>query len=262
MLAVRLYSGPCYQPINEFLRQLGALVHGGHRYQLQLAQNLEITFAATVGVLCRAIRKLSNVSPPTMADTKLYRAVRGELPRTFWLPDAQGMVCAVDMAFTSTSRNRETPVSYMDGGGPNVLWVLHQKPPSDAGVHRGASISMLSQFEGEDEVLFPPCTILTVQEADASSVHADEAEPSCVTPHGAADAGAVGEPDGASAVPLLSNGRAAGRRRGIQRDSTIGRKIAQARLKLQVVKRSSSDHGQGGRPAPSFEEVHALPMFV
>ena len=74
------------------------------------------------------------------------------------------MVCAVDMAFMSTSRSRSAPISYMDGNGKNVLWQLHPKPESDSGFHRGASIELLSQFAGEEEVLFPPCTMLVVRE--------------------------------------------------------------------------------------------------
>ena len=58
----------------------------------------------------------------------------------------------------STSKNRQTPVDYM-GPGKNVLWRLHAEPPSDNAFHRGADISLLSQFVGEKEVLFPPCTM-------------------------------------------------------------------------------------------------------
>ena len=61
------------------------------------------------------------------------RGVRGVLPKTFWVPDEQGIVCAVDMAFMSTSRNKNTPIGYMVGEGAdgmpnNVLWALRPKP--------------------------------------------------------------------------------------------------------------------------------------
>lgn len=94
----------------------------------------------------------------------LWRGVRGELNKAFWLPDEQGMVCAVDMAFLSTSRLRTAPIDYMDPTGKNVLWELHAIPESDSGFHRGADIDMLSQFAGEAECLFPPCTMLIVKE--------------------------------------------------------------------------------------------------
>ena len=56
----------------------------------------------------------------------------------------------------------------MASGGDNVLWQLAADAhggslaETDSGYHHGADISMLSQFAGEDEVLFPPCTILEV----------------------------------------------------------------------------------------------------
>ena len=77
--------------------------------------------------------------------------MRGELERAFWIPDLQGMVCGVDMAFMSTSCREAMPRGYMQAEGPNVLWELDARPESDSGFHRGADISMLSQFAGEEE---------------------------------------------------------------------------------------------------------------
>ena len=98
------------------------------------------------------------------------------------MADSQGMVVATETAFMSTSRikarrsacpslqyiafrtldappaTQATPLAYM-GGGQNVLWKLHPRAESDVGLHMGADISMLSQFPGEAEVLFPPCTV-------------------------------------------------------------------------------------------------------
>jgi len=73
------------------------------------------------------------------------------------------MVIAVDMGLMSTSRNERTPIAYMhEEPGRNVLWQLMPKAESDAGFHRGANISIVSQFACEEEVLFPPCTMLRV----------------------------------------------------------------------------------------------------
>jgi hypothetical protein len=164
VLAARLYSGPAFQPVNEFLRQLAHL-HGALR--TALARLPSVTFVATVGHLCRAIRKLAAVATPSEVEAPLYRGVRGELPKGFWLPDDQGLVCATDTAFMSTSRNRQTPVGFMTEGGPNLLWQLQPKKESDAAFHRGADISTLSQFSEEEEVLFPPYTMLNVQQNGA-----------------------------------------------------------------------------------------------
>ena len=170
---MRLYTGPGYQPLNDFLRQLGKLtgvVREG------VAAHAGLTFTATAALLCSAIRKLSAVTSPEELEGPLYRAVRGELPRAFWLEDKQGMVCAVDAGFMSTSKNRQTPIHYM-GGAANVLWELQPSAESDMAYHRGASVEMLSQFAGEEEVLFPPCSMLVVlknqaKEGAAAQAHA------------------------------------------------------------------------------------------
>ena len=171
VIAVRLYSGPAYKLINEFLRQTSLLTGD---YREQLAKHAGFTFAATAQHLCRAIRKLAAVilfprdphakSPcvyenvharvqvtlPFERRKPLYRSVRGELPRAFWVQDASGLVTAVETAFMSTSSNAATCISYMQPDGPNVLWKLHPKTETDSGFHRGADISMLSQVCAPD----------------------------------------------------------------------------------------------------------------
>lgn len=130
-----------------------------------MARDPSQTFTATVGLLVSAIRKLAAVATPEEVCRPLYRGVRGELPRGFWVHDDLGMVCATDTAFMSTSRSRDTPMSYMGDYGANVLWELKPAEESDAAYHTGADISMLSQFGAEQEVLFPPCCMLTLCEA-------------------------------------------------------------------------------------------------
>jgi len=162
-LAVRLYSGPAYQPINDFLRQLSQL---NSMYRAHVADHAEITFAATVKHIVWAVRKLSAVATPDEMETELWRAVRGEVPKSFWIPDESGEISAVDMGFMSTTRQRMTAVNYMDDGS-SVLWRLKSAAETEAGFHHGADIRSLSQFADEDEVLFPPCTLLTlVEEAE------------------------------------------------------------------------------------------------
>jgi len=159
--AVRLYTGPAYQPINTFLRQIASLTSN---FRNQVAQHPGLTYAATVGHICRAIRKLSAVATKEEATAPLWRGVRGDLERSFWETDDQDMICAVDMAFMSTSKLRKPPIDYMDGNGSNVLWQLYPTEETDSGFHRGADVDLLSQFAGEAECLFPPCTMLVVKE--------------------------------------------------------------------------------------------------
>jgi hypothetical protein len=161
VLSVRLYSGPAYQPINLFLRSIGLLSGTPRR---AMARDPSQTFTATIRLLVSAIRKLAAVVTPEEVSQPLYRGVRGELPGGFWVRDDLGMVCATDTAFMSTSRSRETPINYLGENGADVLWELKPAEESDATYHTGADISMLSQFGAEQEVLFPPCCMLTLRE--------------------------------------------------------------------------------------------------
>lgn len=156
VLAVRLYSGPGFQPINAWLRNIGKL---DLALRLRLAKNPGLTYAATVTNLISAIRKLSRLS----TNRVVYRGINGHLPRSFFLPDETGMVCATDLAFMSTSVAQATPLEYM-GHGKNILWEIDASKEDAAGYHNGADISMLSQFSIEQEVLFPPLTMLKVKE--------------------------------------------------------------------------------------------------
>ena len=134
------------------------------RYTSQVLQHPALTLGRTVTLLSSAVRKLSAVATDEEATAPLWRGVRGEVPNGFWGAARDGMgICAVDMAFMSASRQRQTPIAYMDAHGPNTLWSLRANVESDAGFHCGADVGMLSQFEGEAEVLFPPATMLSVQ---------------------------------------------------------------------------------------------------
>ena len=158
VIAVRLYTGPGYQLINGFLRSISTL---SSSYRREIVQHPRLSMASTVVHLVEAIRKLSAIATEAEATAPLWRGVRGSLPRGFWTPDESGVICAVDMAFMSTSRQRQTPISYMGGSGTeNVLWALRPSRETDEGYHYGADVSMLSQFEGEKEILFPPATML------------------------------------------------------------------------------------------------------
>ena len=83
----------------------------------------------------------------------------------------------------STSTKIQTSLDYMlegekDGKMANLLWRIRAKPESSGGFHHGADISTLSQYQAEEEILFPPCTILTVVESAEASVQLDqEVEP-------------------------------------------------------------------------------------
>ena len=86
VLAVRLYSGPAYQPINTFLREVSRLTDD---YQERIARHPQLTFCSTVQHIINAIRKLAAVVTPKEAIEPLYRGVRGARLRPIiytWAP--------------------------------------------------------------------------------------------------------------------------------------------------------------------------------
>merc|ERR1719203_2016192 len=93
--------------------------------------------------------------------------MRGAMPRGSWPPDGHGLACATDPAFMSASLNRE--ISLQDGDHSEfTLWRLLQSVESADTFHCGADISSLSQFAEEQEVLFPPCTMLVARQSENS----------------------------------------------------------------------------------------------
>jgi len=179
VLALRLYSGPAYQPINAFLRQLAAL---SIEYREAFATHPALSLSMTVHLLCSAVRKLAAVAAPEDTNRTLWRGVRGVLPPTFFEEDARHMVCAVDMAFMSASKNKHTPLHYMHEGHRNVLWELQVRPESDSAFHCGADISLLSQYGEEEEVLFPPCTMMQVLHRSERELRAGAEEQEAAPP--------------------------------------------------------------------------------
>ena len=184
VLAVRLYTGPAFTPINGWLREVAKLPEEPPPWmwprwgawtdrraamwavtgRREAALDSGTSFGATVGELIAAVRKLSSANLPEENRRPLFRGLKGVLQGRFWLPDALDVVCATDSAFMSTSLGEETPIHYMEGGGkPNVLWELESAAADDSGYHCGADVAFLSQFAQEREVLFPPLTMLRVR---------------------------------------------------------------------------------------------------
>jgi hypothetical protein len=59
MLAIRLYTGPAYQPLNVFLREVSKL---GADWRRRLARSHQFSYAATVRHLSDGLRKLARMS--------------------------------------------------------------------------------------------------------------------------------------------------------------------------------------------------------
>ena len=177
--AARLYTGPAYVKLNSFMRLVGQVKE--RHWRARLAQLRGFTYSSTVHHLMNAIRKLTQIaaleqqqeaagdssgggSGQAAAAVTLYRGVRGVLPDSFFEPDVQGFVTAVDYGFTSTSAVRAVPIGFMSPDEYNVLWVMHCSSGADAAgqLRDGAVLQPLSQFPSEAETLLPPLCMLQV----------------------------------------------------------------------------------------------------
>mmetsp|Transcript_3113 Transcript_3113/g.9726 ORF Transcript_3113/g.9726 Transcript_3113/m.9726 type:complete len:306 (+) Transcript_3113:1226-2143(+) len=158
VLAVRLFTGPGYQKINEFLREMAKLSVDMRR---RVARCPEVTYAATCFHLVNGLRKLARVTNP---DGALYRMVRGTLPADFQTKrDAHGLVTVVEPGCMSSSRDESVVSHYKDPNGQDVLWRIHPCAETEDAFHCGADVAVLSQYPKEEEVTFPPYTMLVVQ---------------------------------------------------------------------------------------------------
>ena len=170
MISGRLYSGPGYQKINNgFLRRVGGV--DAREWRQRLAQVPSFTYSSTVMHLTALITKLCAINESKLEEGEevlLYRGVSGVLPESFFVPDAQGMIAAVDTGLMSTAAQRETPIHYIKGG-VGVLFVLHctRADATTGERHVGAVLEPISQYPGEAETLFPPLTMLTVLKDEA-----------------------------------------------------------------------------------------------
>ena len=139
---LRLYSGPLYKPWNDWLRW---------------GEEGDSTWATSLAVLYTAVLKLSH-------DTKsatVFRAVKEsalELPESF-LRAGQGVLSGgVEKGFMSSSKEVSTACSY-SGRADEAASIFQMKFDLAS---RGADLHWVSQFPEEHELLYPPCTSLTV----------------------------------------------------------------------------------------------------
>jgi hypothetical protein len=161
--AARLYTGPAYVKLNGFMRLVGKVKT--RHWRARFAQLESFTYSSTVHHLINAIRKITQIDAleqqrleeegamgegeeQVAAELTLYRGVRGVLPASFFEPDVQGFVTAVDFGFTSTSAERAVPIGFMSSDEYNVLWVMHCNSGADSTgqLHNGAVLQALSQF--------------------------------------------------------------------------------------------------------------------
>ena len=144
-IAVRLYTGPPFMKFNTVLR-----LTGDDDVAAWMTEHLHGNrYVTSIHTCVSGMVKLSSVS--RIPDTrKVYRGMAGmRLPKCFWSTNQWGARGGVELAFLSTTTRREVAMQYIPQGKalPTVLEI-------EVGmIDKGASVSLLSQFPGEDEVL-------------------------------------------------------------------------------------------------------------
>ena len=146
-IALRLYTGPMFVKYNGLLRGRVSTVP----FLISMAERLCLGngYPSTVHTLSAAIIKLSKLQ----SACTLYRAPGGALPKSFWREPRGG----IEPAFMSTTTNREEAMHYARRSPSKILFEVQQGM-----VARGASVSWLSQYPTEEEIIFPPLTVLEV----------------------------------------------------------------------------------------------------
>ena len=149
-LSLRLYTGPMYIKYNGVLRS-----HSGVPFLKTQAERLCLGngYTNTLHVLSASILKLGKI----VKVATVYRAPGGALPTSFWAKQPEGVQGGLELAFMSTTTAKEEAMAYARRAPGMILFEIHQ-----GFVARGASISWLSQYPNEEEILFPPLTTLEV----------------------------------------------------------------------------------------------------
>ena len=150
VIAGRAYTGPLYVKMNGSLRK--ASKKFGEQAHLKGNSYTNLIYACN-----SLLRKFSEISiiPP---GRKVSRGMSGVfLPDCFKKCAEGGGRGGVDFGFLSTTTNELVAVSYIGG---KEMPVLFQFDVGD--IDRGASLSFLSQYPNEDEVLIPPLSYLEV----------------------------------------------------------------------------------------------------
>jgi hypothetical protein len=150
VIAGRAYTGPLYFKMNSSLRK--ASKKFGNQEHLKGNSYTNLIYA------CNSFLRKSSQISIIPRGRRVFRGMKGvKLPACFLVCMEGGGRGGVDFGFLSTSTNEEVAASYIGGGEMPVLFQF------DVGdIDRGASLSHLSQYPNEDEVLIPPLSYLEV----------------------------------------------------------------------------------------------------
>jgi len=145
VMCVSLYTGPMYMKYNACLRE-----------GRSEGRNM---FPTTIFVLVSAVQKLARVTEIS-EDLMLYCGLgnASDLPESFRCADKFGSMGWTEFGFRSTTADKAVALDYsgIKKGNPHPI-VIAIKPNA---IDRGACIAELSQYQGEKEYLYVPCSFL------------------------------------------------------------------------------------------------------
>ena len=152
VMALVLYTGPMYMVYNAVLRRHPPELYGAFA-------GGESPFATTLHVLVSAVQKLAR-SAKVPDGLPLYRGLGGrtELPAHFGRCDGHGCRGLAEWGFMSTTSSLEVALRYsgVEEGRPRPAVLVMRA----GAVDRGACIGEFSQYPGEREYLWVPCSFL------------------------------------------------------------------------------------------------------
>ena len=157
LIALQLYSGPMYAQYNTILRDsLGAA--GALEKEAPNGDEANL-YSTTIQLIVSGIRKLCRIAEMPEGGA-VYRGLSGlALPPELFALDEQGFAGGVEAAFMSTTVKEEVARKYSgvhEGREATIFKLLLGK------TSLGANIAWISQFEGEEEMVYPPRTQLQI----------------------------------------------------------------------------------------------------
>jgi WD40 repeat protein len=152
VIAIVLYTGPMFQIYNTILRQYP-------KDTFDIFSAGDNLFSTSIFVLVSAVQKLSRFTRIPLG-TLLYRGLGGkvDLPDLFSQIDDKGCSGYAEWGFLSTTSNRDVALGYsgVKDRRPKAMVMVIETSSID----RGADISEFSQYPGEKEFLYLPCSFV------------------------------------------------------------------------------------------------------
>lgn len=159
IIAMRLYTGPMFEIYNSVLRAWGNTPRGFVPPYAMVGAGMDVRgcFTTTLHVLNSGVLKMARLQPAL----PVYRGFsRMQLPKAFTELNQDNVRGGVEYGFMSTTTDKEVALTFAKDGDRKTSSTL---VVANMGmVDRGASLSWLSQYPHEREVLFAPLTALEV----------------------------------------------------------------------------------------------------